>query len=42
MNNVNLNHEEIYGASEEFARLSKLIDDKSMRWLELSELNEGE
>lgn len=33
-----LNNEEIISASERFAQLTGLIDEKTMRWLELSEI----
>lgn len=38
MNSGTLPHEELYEKSEEFNRTKKLLDEKELRWLELSEL----
>ncbi|HTA84308.1 MAG TPA: ABC-F family ATP-binding cassette domain-containing protein [Bacteroidia bacterium] len=38
INNSETTHENLIRASKEFGQLSKLIDEKQMRWLELSEL----
>jgi hypothetical protein len=40
MNTTSGNHLELQQAAERFAEVSNLLDEKSMRWLELSELVE--
>ena len=40
MNTPSGNHLELQQAAERFAEVSNLLDEKSMRWLELSELVE--
>ncbi len=39
LNSGALNHEELHQKSEELMQVRKLLDEKEMRWLELSELN---
>lgn len=40
LNSGELNHEQLHQKSEELMHLRKQIDEKEMRWLELSEMNE--
>jgi ATP-binding cassette subfamily F protein uup len=38
MNSGNLPHDELYKQSERLVTIKELIDEKELRWLELSEL----
>ncbi len=38
LDNADINHEDLMRASKEFGEITRLLDEKQMRWLELSEL----
>ena len=38
MNDVNINHLDLQAASQRYSEVAQQLDEKSMRWLELSEL----